>query len=302
MRVVKGESGPTVVAGAIPRSTVAEVIAETLDHVEFCLTKGLNDGSHAEGEISLSWEITPEGRAFDIRMEDTASELQWAAPCLRGRIRLWRFPEAEGRTQVQQRWSFRIVEVQALEKPKSHCLHIRQGDCRLARKLLESGEIGPEVLDDEWVEEGRGKIVTDCPGLLWTCRVGGGDYVRRLELQGDLLACGEIRAGAMQVKGSLSRDFDRPIRDAVVHRCYLRELVKDWSSSGKIEIGWSVDADGQHSNPRVISYERNLERVADCVLDAIKAGRFGRPNGPADVVQAWTLRPAKLREHGRVYP
>lgn len=294
--VTKVEVGPSVVAGALPKNVVVGTINDSLHQAEHCFgfRKAMVRDS---GEVSLSWTITPEGRASDIRVIDVAPEYLRTADCLRGRIRSWKFPESEGgTTEVRQGWSFRLEVVEVPLWPTFTCREARElmtsGPLgrEEARRVMGSDPLGPEALDRDWVLE---PIRGADGNLSISCHSGCNEFRWRGALQKGLFACGDVQAAPMKGKGFLMQEEGSAERNRAIGICYLKELLKNWELHGEIEISWSITAQGRISRPRVVRASEGLEKVAECAARAVESPAFGDMVGPADVVQLWRLRPAK---------
>ena len=93
---------------------------------------------------------------------------------------------------------------------------------------------------------------------------------------------GSVRAEAPEVDGSLdSESIARVVRSRMrmVQDCYERELKRDPSLTGKIEIEFTIGEDGAVAEARVATNKMGSDEVAQCIVSRIQRWRFPKPQG-----------------------
>lgn len=91
-----------------------------------------------------------------------------------------------------------------------------------------------------------------------------------------------VKTEAPEVDGSLdSSAIAEVVRKRIrsIQDCYERELKRDSSLQGKIEIEFTIGASGAVDDVRVSNNRMGSEAVADCIASRIKRWRFPQPDG-----------------------
>ena len=134
---------------------------------------------------------------------------------------------------------------------------------------------------------GGGGVVTKGGAAL--LRGGGG--AGRLSDQGNRAVGAMVQKGARSMRTSGGGNLDRALIEKVVNehtdeiqRCYERELSKDASLQGKVEVEWVIGMDGSVTSARQKSSTVRSVGLSRCMLDAIHTWRFPHPQGGQVVV------------------
>jgi TonB family protein len=93
---------------------------------------------------------------------------------------------------------------------------------------------------------------------------------------------GSVATAAPEVDGALDSDaISRVVRTRkrMVQDCYERELKRDPSLSGKIEIEFTIDESGRVSEAYVSRNQMGSDAVGDCITARIRRWRFPKPDG-----------------------
>jgi TonB family protein len=109
---------------------------------------------------------------------------------------------------------------------------------------------------------------------------GGGKV--GLEAKKEAKVSGAVETAEPEVDGSLdSAAITKVVRTRMrmVQDCYEKELKKDSSLSGKIEIEFTIGEDGRVTEVRVASNKMGSNEVAECIVSRIKSWRFPKPDG-----------------------
>ncbi|HET6347159.1 MAG TPA: AgmX/PglI C-terminal domain-containing protein, partial [Myxococcota bacterium] len=135
---------------------------------------------------------------------------------------------------------------------------------------------------------GGGALVTKGANAL--LRGGGGGA-------GKLAGIGPRQVGGMVQKvprgmhmgggGSLDRaSIERVVNQHAdeIQRCYERELLKDSSLAGKVQVEWIIDTGGNVPSVRQVFSSAKSVGVVRCIMDSIKTWKFPKPQGGSVVV------------------
>jgi TonB family protein len=93
---------------------------------------------------------------------------------------------------------------------------------------------------------------------------------------------GSVATAAPDVDGALDSDAIAKVvrsRKRMVQDCYERELKRNPGLSGKIEIEFTIDANGRISEAFVASNRMGSDAVGDCIISRLKRWRFPKPDG-----------------------
>lgn len=93
---------------------------------------------------------------------------------------------------------------------------------------------------------------------------------------------GTVDTEAPEVDGSLDSGAIAKVvqsRMRMVQDCYNRELKRDPSLAGKIEIEFTIGEDGRVESARVSNNKMGSDAVGECIIGRIKSWRFPKPEG-----------------------
>ena len=93
---------------------------------------------------------------------------------------------------------------------------------------------------------------------------------------------GTVAAGDAEVDGSLDPGAIGKViqsRMRMVQDCYERELKRDPSLQGKVEVEFTIGADGRVESARVSSNKMGSDAVGECICSRIRSWRFPKPDG-----------------------
>ncbi len=93
---------------------------------------------------------------------------------------------------------------------------------------------------------------------------------------------GAVKAQAPEVDGSLDpKEVARYVRARLrsIQDCYNRELKRNPSLSGKIEIEFTIGENGRVEDTEAITNKMGSSAVANCIMGRIKRWRFPKPDG-----------------------
>ncbi len=93
---------------------------------------------------------------------------------------------------------------------------------------------------------------------------------------------GSVQAEAPEVDGALDSDAVARVvraRMRMVEDCYQRELKRNPKLAGKIEIEFTIGADGTVTQARIASNRMGVDDVAVCVVSRIQRWKFPKPSG-----------------------
>ncbi len=91
-----------------------------------------------------------------------------------------------------------------------------------------------------------------------------------------------VKAEAPEVDGSLDGDAIAKVvraRLRSIQDCYEKELKRDASLTGKIEIEFTIGAGGEVEDARVSSNKMGSAAVGDCIVSRVRRWRFPQPDG-----------------------
>lgn len=91
-----------------------------------------------------------------------------------------------------------------------------------------------------------------------------------------------VKAEAPEVDGSLDRDaITKVVRRRIksLQDCYERELKRDTSLSGKIEVEFTIGESGRIDEARVSNNQMGSPAVGACLVSRIRRWRFPTPDG-----------------------
>jgi len=93
---------------------------------------------------------------------------------------------------------------------------------------------------------------------------------------------GSVAAEAPEVDGALDSDAIAKVvrgRMKMVQDCYERELKRDPSLAGKIEIEFTIDEEGRVVEAVVANNKMGSDAVGECIVSRLKRWRFPKPEG-----------------------
>jgi outer membrane biosynthesis protein TonB len=105
-------------------------------------------------------------------------------------------------------------------------------------------------------------------------KVGLGDKAER--------KVGSVEAAAPEVDGALDGSAVAKVvrgRMRSVQDCYQKELKRDPSLAGKIEIEFTIGEDGRIEDAVVASNQMGSSAVANCIVSRVRLWRFPKPDG-----------------------
>ncbi len=91
-----------------------------------------------------------------------------------------------------------------------------------------------------------------------------------------------VKAEAPEVDGSLDGDAIAKVvraRLRSIQDCYEKELKRDASLQGKIEIEFTIGSGGEVEDARVSSNKMGSTAVGDCIVSRVRRWRFPEPDG-----------------------
>jgi TonB family protein len=91
-----------------------------------------------------------------------------------------------------------------------------------------------------------------------------------------------VKAEAPEVDGSLDGDAIAKVvraRLRSIQDCYEKELKRDPTLAGKIEIEFTIGAGGEVEDARVSSNKMGSAPVGDCIVSRVRRWRFPQPDG-----------------------
>jgi len=103
--------------------------------------------------------------------------------------------------------------------------------------------------------------------------LGGGKRETRL---------GSVATATPEVDGALDSDAIAKVvrsRKRMVQDCYERELKRDPTLAGKIEIEFTIGSSGRVDEALVASNRMGSDAVGDCIVSRLKRWRFPKPDG-----------------------
>jgi TonB family protein len=93
---------------------------------------------------------------------------------------------------------------------------------------------------------------------------------------------GAVKAAAPEVDGSLdSNVIARYVRGRMrsIQDCYEKELKRDPSLAGKIEIEFTISESGDVEDASVVTNQMGSDAVGNCIISRVKRWRFPKPDG-----------------------
>ncbi len=93
---------------------------------------------------------------------------------------------------------------------------------------------------------------------------------------------GSVAAEAPEVDGKLDSDAIAKVvrsRMRMVQDCYERELKRDPSLAGKIEIEFTIDDEGRVVDAVISSNKMGSDAVGECIVSRLRRWRFPKPDG-----------------------
>ncbi len=96
---------------------------------------------------------------------------------------------------------------------------------------------------------------------------------------------GVVKSSSKLIKtkgGTLDREeIDKVVNRYVekIQRCYQRELSKNPTLSGKINVEWVIGEDGYVKSARQTYSDMKSQEVSECILELIRSWQFSKPEG-----------------------
>jgi TonB family protein len=93
---------------------------------------------------------------------------------------------------------------------------------------------------------------------------------------------GNVSTEAPEVDGALDSEAVAKVvqgRKRMVQDCYERELKRDPTLQGKIEIEFTIGEDGRVIDAKVAANRMGSAAVGECIISRLRAWRFPKPNG-----------------------
>ncbi|MBI5511205.1 MAG: energy transducer TonB [Deltaproteobacteria bacterium] len=93
---------------------------------------------------------------------------------------------------------------------------------------------------------------------------------------------GSVSTEAPEVDGALDSEAVAKVvraRQRMVQDCYERELKRDPTLQGKIEIEFTIGEDGRVVDAKVAANRMGSNAVGDCIISRLRSWRFPKPNG-----------------------
>jgi len=126
------------------------------------------------------------------------------------------------------------------------------------------------------VARGAKRVIFTTSGLDWTG--GGGGLLGHGAYGQGKPALSLITEGTPTATGDLDKDVIRRVirsRMGLVRACYERELVRDAKLAGRVDLEFTIGADGAVSKAKATG----LPKVSDCVVRQVQALKFPPPKG-----------------------
>ena len=126
----------------------------------------------------------------------------------------------------------------------------------------------------------RGGGTGDAATIGGLATAGGGKV--GLAGKAEARVAGNVATEAPEVDGALDSEAVAKVvqgRKRMVQDCYERELKRDPTLQGKIEIEFTIGEDGRVVDAKVASNRMGSAAVGECIVSRLRAWRFPKPNG-----------------------
>jgi hypothetical protein len=75
------------------REGIKLVVREHFGELEHCYLHAIDARPGAEGKVVMSWDVQPDGRVANARVQESSKKMDVIGPCLISRIEKWNFPK-----------------------------------------------------------------------------------------------------------------------------------------------------------------------------------------------------------------